>query len=59
VRTGDKKMSTLWRRRNGKGGGEEGKDPSSPKNHTDGGGEPHKEVVCSLHTEKGKLLSLK
>jgi hypothetical protein len=32
-----------WRRR--KGRGEEEKDPSSLENHTDGGGEPHKELV--------------
>jgi hypothetical protein len=32
-----------WRRR--KGRGEEENDPSSPENHMDGGGEPHKEVV--------------
>jgi hypothetical protein len=38
--------------------GEEEKNPSSPENHTDGGGEPHKEVVYfSTKREGGASLT--
>ena len=54
------KKNYSWSRRKGRGEEgyhEKGEGRRAPKNHMDGGGKPHKEVVCFLYLERRRSFS--